>query len=159
MTESAKFNPEAEFFEINELYGKHLFRGEVAAPYLIAQGLPANTVDGTEWVKNGSADKVAEAVLSWAKDNKASVFCHWFQPLGANGVRHGNSAQVQMRMFKFDSSGKLEWDFSARDLLFGETDGSSYPSGGLRATHTAGGYLVIDPTSPIFLRGDTIFIP
>ena len=41
----------------------------------------------------------------------------------------------------------------------GETDGSSYPNGGLRATHTAGGYLSVDPTSPIFLRGDTIFIP
>ena len=41
----------------------------------------------------------------------------------------------------------------------GETDGSSYPNGGLRATHAAGGYLAVDPTSPIFLRGDTIFIP
>ena len=159
MTESQKFNPQSEFAEINELYGKHVFRGEVAAPFLIAQGLPGNTVDSVEWVKNGQADQVAAAVLAWAQANNASVFCHWFQPLGANGVRHGNSAQVQMRMFKFKSNGELEWDFSANDLLFGETDGSSYPSGGLRATHTAGGYLVIDPTSPIFLRGDTIFIP
>lgn len=51
------------------------------------------------------------------------------------------------------------WDFKAKNLLKGETDGSSYPSGGLRATHAAGGYLAVDPTSPTFLRGDTIFIP
>jgi glutamine synthetase len=159
MAESDKFDYTHEFSEIQELYGKHVFRGAVAAPFLTAQGLPANTVDSVDWVKNGLADKVAAAVLSWAQANNASVFCHWFQPQAANMVRHGNSAQVQMRMFKFKRNGELEWDFSANDLLFGETDGSSYPSGGLRATHTAGGYLVIDPTSPIFLRGDTIFIP
>ena len=47
----------------------------------------------------------------------------------------------------------------AQDLIKGETDGSSFPNGGLRNTHTAGGYLAIDPSSPIFLRGDTIFLP
>ena len=46
-----------------------------------------------------------------------------------------------------------------KELLKGETDGSSYPSGGLRATHEAGGYTVIDPTSPMYIRGDTIFVP
>ena len=51
------------------------------------------------------------------------------------------------------------WDFKGKNLLRGETDGSSYPTGGLRATHRAAAYLVADPTSPIFLRGDTIFIP
>jgi hypothetical protein len=51
------------------------------------------------------------------------------------------------------------WDFKGKNILKGETDGSSYPNGGLRATHRAGGYLSVDPTSPIFLRGDTIFIP
>ena len=48
---------------------------------------------------------------------------------------------------------------SGRELMFGETDGSSFPNGGLRTTHSAGGYLCIDSTSPIFLRGDCIFIP
>ena len=51
------------------------------------------------------------------------------------------------------------WDFQGKHLLRGETDGSSYPNGGLRATHRAGAYLTIDATSPIFLRGDVIFIP
>ena len=63
-------------------------------------------------------------------------------------------------MFKFNhKSNELEFDFKGSDLVKGETDGSSYPNGGLRATHTAGGYLAIDTSSPIFLRGDTIFIP
>jgi glutamine synthetase len=62
-------------------------------------------------------------------------------------------------MLKFDSSGKVTQDFKGKTLVKGETDGSSYPNGGLRATHEAGGYLAIDTSSPIFLRGDTIFIP
>lgn len=63
-------------------------------------------------------------------------------------------------MVKFDhKTNDLKFDFDGGDLVKGETDGSSYPNGGLRATHTAGGYLAIDTSSPIFLRGDTIFIP
>ena len=63
-------------------------------------------------------------------------------------------------MLKFDrETNELKFDFDGGDLVKGETDGSSYPNGGLRATHTAGGYLAIDTSSPIFLRDDTIFIP
>jgi glutamine synthetase len=63
-------------------------------------------------------------------------------------------------MLKFDNkTNEIKFDFVGDDLVKGETDGSSYPNGGLRATHTAGGYLAVDTTSPIFLRGDTIFIP
>jgi glutamine synthetase len=62
-------------------------------------------------------------------------------------------------MIEFDKEGRPIWDFSGKQLLRGETDGSSYPSGGLRATHTAAAYLTADASSPIFLRGDTIFIP
>ncbi len=87
------------------------------------------------------------------------MYCHWFQPLGSSGFRHGQTAQVQIKMVEFDRDGRPAWDFSGKNLLRGETDGSSYPNGGLRATHRAGGYLTIDTTSPIFLRGDTIFIP
>lgn len=141
-----------------EGYGDHLFKGAVAAPYLAKQNLPANALE-SNWATNGNADKVAAAVLEWAKDNDASVYCHWFQPLGASGLRHGLSAQVQNHMFEFDKHGKPVWDFKGKNLLKGETDGSSYPNGGLRATHRAGAYLTVDPTSPIFLRGDTIFIP
>ena len=134
--------------------------GAVAAPYLKKAGLPENALESKDWTTNGNADKVAAAVLEWAKDNGASVYCHWFQPIGSSGVRHGQSAQVQNTMMEFDmKTGKPLWDFKGKNILKGETDGSSYPNGGLRATHRAGGYLTVDPTSPIFLRGDTIFIP
>lgn len=98
-------------------------------------------------------------MLEWAIENDASVYCHWFQPLASSGLRHGQSAQVQISMIEFDREGRPVWDFKGKNLLRGETDGSSFPNGGLRATHRAGAYLAIDTTSPIFLRGDTIFIP
>jgi glutamine synthetase len=63
-------------------------------------------------------------------------------------------------MLKFDNkTNEIKYDFDGGDLVKGETDGSSYPNGGMRATHTAGGYLAIDTSSPIFLRGDSIYIP
>jgi glutamine synthetase len=62
-------------------------------------------------------------------------------------------------MLKFGPDGTVVKDFKGKTLVKGETDGSSYPSGGLRGTHQAGGYIAVDTSSPIFLRGDTIFIP
>ena len=80
--------------------------------------------------------------------------------MAASGVRHGQTGQVQNMMMKFNrKTNDVELDFDGKNLVKGETDGSSYPNGGLRATHQAGGYLAIDTSSPIFLRGDTIFIP
>merc|ERR1712048_937154 len=66
---------------------------------------------------------------------------------------------VQNMMLEFNSDGEVKQDFKGKTLVKGETDGSSYPNGGLRGTHCAGGYLAVDTSSPIFLRGDTIFIP
>jgi glutamine synthetase len=97
--------------------------------------------------------------MDWARDNGASVYSHWFQPLGSGGVRHGLAGGLQVSMINFGKDGAPFWEFSGKELLQGETDGSSYVNGGLRATHTAGGYLTIDASSPVFLRGDTIFIP
>eukprot|EP00747_Dinoflagellata_sp_TGD_P154690 gnl/TRDRNA2_/TRDRNA2_177519_c0_seq1.p1 gnl/TRDRNA2_/TRDRNA2_177519_c0~~gnl/TRDRNA2_/TRDRNA2_177519_c0_seq1.p1 ORF type:complete len:709 (-),score=155.72 gnl/TRDRNA2_/TRDRNA2_177519_c0_seq1:198-2324(-) len=143
-----------------EGYGEHVFKGAVADKYLGRLGLPTGTIEKGEWIKDAAmADQVAQGVTNWATDNGASVFTHWFQPLAASGVRHGLTAQVNLSFFHFNSDGEPIYDLKGKDLLKGETDGSSYPNGGLRATHTAGGYLAIDPTSPIWLRGDTIFIP
>jgi glutamine synthetase len=79
--------------------------------------------------------------------------------MGSSGVRHGQTGQVQNIMLKFNSDMEAVKDFKGKTLVKGETDGSSYPNGGLRGTHQAGGYLAVDTSSPIFLRGDTIFIP
>jgi glutamine synthetase len=97
--------------------------------------------------------------MAWAQDHGANMYCHWFQPLGAAGARHGMTGQVQNSMVEFSPSGEIVWKFTGKQLVRGETDGSSYPNGGLRATYRAGGYTVVDPTSPVFLRGDTVFIP
>mgnify|MGYP003386353503 CR=1 FL=1 len=89
----------------------------------------------------------------------ATSACHWFQPMTSTGTRHGLTGQLHVTLFDFDSEGELKWDFKAKNLLQGETDGSSYPNGGLRCTHKAEAYTTIDPCSPIFVRGDTMFIP
>ena len=141
-------------------FGQNMFKGAVADKYLGEQGLPAGTLESTEWIRDpGTADKVAAGVLSWAVDNGATSFCHWFQPMAASGVRHGQTGQVQNAFFDVESDNTAVWKLRGKDLLQGETDGSSYPNGGMRATHRAGGYLKIDPNSSIWLRGDTIFIP
>ena len=90
-----------------------------------------NALDTVAWTTNLQADKVAAAVLHWGLDNGASVYCHWFQPLGSGIVRHGQTAQVQSFMFDFDEDGQPDWKFKGQDILKGETDGSSYPNGGL----------------------------
>jgi glutamine synthetase len=79
--------------------------------------------------------------------------------MASSGVRHGLTGQVQNMMLKFNSDGEVEQDFKGKTLVKGETDGSSFPNGGLRGTHCAGGYLAVDTSSPILCRGDTIFIP
>ena len=140
--------------------GKNVFKGAIAKPFLESRGLKADILNTTDWVhKPEVADKVAGAVLDWARSRDASVYCHWFQPQGANMVRHGQSSQVHQQMFEFDSDGNIVWELKGKHILRGETDGSSYQNGGLRATHRAGGYLTIDPTSPMFIRDDTVFIP
>jgi glutamine synthetase len=143
-----------------EGFGSGCFKGAVADKYLSKYGESATLLANGNWTKDmAKADIVAKAVLDWAVDNGASVYCHWFQPMGSSGVRHGNSGQVHQSMFDFAADGTPFYSFTGEQLLQGETDGSSYPNGGMRATHTAGGYLSIDPSSPIFLREDTVFIP
>eukprot|EP00594_Rhizosolenia_setigera_P007326 CAMPEP_0178943864 /NCGR_PEP_ID=MMETSP0789-20121207/2826_1 /TAXON_ID=3005 /ORGANISM="Rhizosolenia setigera, Strain CCMP 1694" /LENGTH=701 /DNA_ID=CAMNT_0020623511 /DNA_START=60 /DNA_END=2165 /DNA_ORIENTATION=- len=140
-------------------FGKALFKGTVADEYLKKHGASAELLDDPSWTKN-NADTVAKAVMDWGLDNGANVYTHWFQPMAASGVRHGLSGQVHNSVLEFDhKNGDLKTSFKGKTLVKGETDGSSFPNGGLRATHTAGGYLAVDTSSPIFLRGDTIFIP
>jgi glutamine synthetase len=136
-----------------------LFTGAVAAKYLANQGLQLKDLTDSSWVRDpAKADKIAAAVLEWAVSMGATTFCHWFQPMAAT-FRHGQSGQVQDAFFEFDTNMVPVWKLRGKDLLQGETDGSSYPNGGMRATHSAGAYLTIDPKSPIFLRDDAIFIP
>ncbi|CAJ1963703.1 unnamed protein product [Cylindrotheca closterium] len=156
--DGAPLKPASEVFKS---YGKHIFTGKLAEYFLKKNGGSLAMFEDSTWVKDRTkADIIAAAILDWAVAHGAITYCHWFQPMGSAGVRHGQTGQVYDQMLKFDSKTyELKYDFDGGDLVKGETDGSSYPNGGLRATHTAGGYLAIDCSSPIFLRGDTIFIP
>merc|ERR1719326_2856218 len=125
----------------------------------MAQGLTSADIEDPSWTKDpAKADKVAAAVLQFAIARGAKSFCHLFQPMAAT-YRHGHVGCVQLAMFEFDKSMNPVWELKGKHLLQGETDGSSYPSGGMRATHTAGGYTILDPTSPIFIKGDTVYAP
>jgi glutamine synthetase len=157
---SGSASPEIVAAKTLDGMGANCFTGAVAEKYLSRQGASAAMLADPSWTEDeAKADIVAAAVLDWAVENGADLSCHWFQPLASNGVRHGQSAQVQNQMIRFDKDNVPFYKFDGDDLLSGETDGSSYNNGGMRATHTAGGYLKIDPTSPIFLREDTVFIP
>ena len=140
-------------------YGEDVFKGAIADKYLKANGLKLADLEDYSWIKDSAKpDKIAKAILSWALDRGATNFCHWFQPMTST-FRHGDTGQVQMSMLEFNRDGSTTFELKGKNILFGETDGSSYPNGGMRATHTAGGYLAIDPSSPVFLRDDCIFIP
>jgi glutamine synthetase len=142
-------------------YGQNVFRGAVAEKYLKKNGQSAKMLENNAWTNDPKkADAMARALRDWAVERGATSYCHWFQPLGACGVRPGGgTAGVQINMLNFDADGNPSYEFSGKELLTGETDGSSYPNGGLRATHTAGGYLAIDPLSPPWIREDVMFIP
>ena len=103
------------------------------------------------------ADVVAAAMKDWAIENGATHFTHWFQPLT------GLTAEKHDSLLSPDAQGGVMFNFSGSELVQGEPDASSFPSGGLRATFEARGYTAWDPTSPAFLmRGDnnvTLVIP
>ena len=145
--------------ELSKGYGESVFKGAIADKYLKAVGMSAADLDDYSWINDSAkADKVAKALLKWGLDAGASSFCHWFQPMAAT-FRHGQTGQVQLSTLEYNSDGTPTFELKGKHILFGETDGSSYPNGGMRATHTAGGYLCIDPSSPPFMRDDCIFIP
>mmetsp|Transcript_6182 Transcript_6182/g.7087 ORF Transcript_6182/g.7087 Transcript_6182/m.7087 type:complete len:745 (+) Transcript_6182:170-2404(+) len=140
-------------------YGEYRFAGAIAEKYLSKRGLTLADYEGAAWIKDKAmADKVADSMLEWAVSKGASTFCHLFQPMGAT-LRHGQTGCVQLTMMRFGKDGAPFWKFDGDDLLQGETDGSSYPNGGIRATHTAGGYLTVDPESPPYIRDDVMYIP
>lgn len=103
------------------------------------------------------ADKVAKAVKNWAIERGASHYCHWFQPqTGATAEKHDS-------FLSFDGKGNVIESFTGRELIQGEPDASSFPSGGVRATFEARGYTAWDASSPMFLmeaeNGLTLCIP
>ncbi len=100
-----------------------------------------------------AADEVANAMKDWAVEKGATHFTHWFQPLT------GITAEKHDSFLSPDGKGAVLMEFSGKELIRGEPDASSFPSGGLRATFEARGYTAWDPTSPAFIKDGTLCIP
>jgi len=135
-------------------FGKYVFGDAV-----MQQRLPRETYLALkDCIKNNQplsleiANVVANEMKDWALELGATHFTHWFQPLtGVTAEKHDS--------FLESENGKPIVKFSGKMLIKGETDGSSFPSGGLRATFEARGYTAWDPTSYAFVRGTTLYIP
>lgn len=99
------------------------------------------------------ADVVANAMMDWAMEKGATHFTHWFQPMT------GITAEKHDSFITPAPGGRVMMDFSGKELIKGEPDASSFPSGGLRATFEARGYTAWDPTSYAFIKDHTLYIP
>ena len=111
------------------------------------------TIDEGAALDPGVADAVAAAMKEWAVSKGATHFTHWFQPLT------GITAEKHDSFIAPAPDGGVIMDFSGKELIKGEPDASSFPSGGLRATFEARGYTAWDPTSYAFIKGKTLCIP
>ena len=148
-----------EAFRADQQFGCDVFGTQAMRerlPKTIFRSLQ-RTIERGEPLDDTVADAVANAMKDWALERGATRFTHWFQPLT------GSTAEKHEAMIVPDGSGKVLFALSGSELIQGEPDASSFPSGGLRATFEARGYTAWDPTSPAFIvRGDcdaTLCIP
>jgi glutamine synthetase len=135
---------------IDQSYGSNVFSRRVMQQRLPKEVYKSllRTIDRGEPLDPKVADVVAATMKDWAIENGATHFTHWFQPLT------GSTAEKHDSLISPDGQGGVIFNFSGTDLVQGEPDASSFPSGGLRATFEARGYTAWDPTSPAFLNRD-----
>ena len=140
---------------IPELYGSLVFNDKVMRDKLPKDVYKAlrKTIQNNTHLELDVANAVAIAMKEWAVENGATHYTHWFQPLtGATAEKHDSFiAPVE--------NGEVIMEFSGKELVKGEPDASSFPSGGLRSTFEARGYTAWDPTSPAFIKDGTLYIP
>ena len=141
--------------KIPELYGSLVFNDKVMREKLPKDIYKAlrKTINNNTHLELDVANAVAVAMKEWAVDNGATHFTHWFQPMtGCTAEKHDSFITPV-------DGGEVIMDFSGKELIKGEPDASSFPSGGLRATFEARGYTAWDPTSPAFIKDGTLYIP
>ncbi len=151
---------EAVKTKLEELYGKNVFtisKMRECLPKSVFRNVK-NVIDNGGDLSRQDADVVAKAMKDWAMENGATHYTHWFQPLtGITAEKHDSFISTP------DEEGRMVTAFSGKDLIKGEPDASSFPSGGLRSTFEARGYTAWDVTSPAFLKesgtGMTLCIP
>lgn len=143
----------SEHVNVAEIFGRNVFN-----EYVMKERLPKSVFKKLKkTIENGAeldpsiADVVAHAMKDWAIERGATHYTHWFQPLtGVTAEKHDSFISAP------GNDGKVIMEFSGKELIKGEPDASSFPSGGLRATFEARGYTAWDCTSPAFLREDAI---
>lgn len=141
--------------KIPEIYGSLVFNDKVMREKLPKDVYKAlrKTIDNNAHFELDVANAVAVAMKEWAVENGATHFTHWFQPMtGATAEKHDSFISP-------DDKGQVIMEFAGKELVKGEPDASSFPSGGLRATFEARGYTAWDPTSPAFIKDKTLYIP
>ena len=141
--------------KIPELYGSLVFNNKIMREKLPKDVYKAlrKTIENNTHLELDVANAVATAMKEWAIENGATHFTHWFQPMT------GLTAEKHDSFISPISDGEIAMDFSGKELVKGEPDASSFPSGGLRATFEARGYTAWDPTSPAFIKDKTLYIP
>jgi glutamine synthetase len=140
---------------LGQLYGSNVFNDAVMKERLPKATYKAlkKTIDDGLPLNPAVADVVASAMKDWALEKGATHFTHWFQPLT------GITAEKHDAFIAPTADGKAIMEFSGKELIKGEPDASSFPSGGLRVTFEARGYTAWDCTSPAFLKDDSLCIP
>ncbi len=140
---------------MDELFGIDVFSKKVMKTMLTSSVYKRveETINEGKKLDREIADEVASAMKNWAISKGATHFTHWFQPMT------GITAEKHDGFISFSKDGNVIMDFSGKELIKGEPDASSFPSGGLRSTFEARGYTVWDPTSYAFVKGKTLYIP
>ena len=140
---------------IPELYGSLVFNDKVMRSKLPKDMYKAlkKTIESGTHLELDVANSVAVAMKEWATENGATHYTHWFHPMT------NVAAEKHDSFISPTGDGQVIMDFSGKELVKGEPDASSFPSGGLRATFEARGYTAWDPTSPAFIKDGTLYIP
>ena len=141
--------------KVPELFGSMVFDDSVMRTKLpkISYKEFRRTIEAGEPLSLELANVIASAMKDWAVEKGITHFTHWFQPMtGITAEKHDSFISPL-------GDGKVIMDFSGKELIRGEPDASSFPSGGLRATFEARGYTAWDPTSPAFIKDNTLCIP
>ena len=140
---------------IPEMYGSLVFNDKEMRSKLPKDMYKAlkKTIENGTHLELDVANSVAVAMKEWATENGATHYTHWFQPMT------NVTAEKHDSFISPTGDGQVIMDFSGKELVKGEPDASSFPSGGLRATFEARGYTAWDPTSPAFIKDKTLYIP
>ncbi|MBU5482276.1 glutamine synthetase III family protein [Blautia sp. MSJ-19] len=140
---------------IPEIYGSLVFNDKIMREKLPKDMYKAlkKTIENGTHLELDVANSVAVAMKEWALEHGATHYTHWFQPM-TNFTAEKHDSFISPTV-----DGQIIMDFSGKELVKGEPDASSFPSGGLRATFEARGYTAWDPTSPAFIKDRTLYIP